>query len=158
MKAEDESPAEHSTPGVVRLALVLFCGSVVSLILYNVLPGFFREERGWTIWISIIEVVQSPAILRDFRNQILLASLLTLPVLVTASPFLTKVYLKSLLLWWLATLIAGISTFALWFFILSGDAWPNFGIRCLLAAPALNLAGLLSLRFAKRPVVQPRQS
>lgn len=157
MSAEGESPVEHSTPGVVRLALVLFYGSLVSLILFNLLPGFFKED-GWTIWVSILKVLQRPDLLRDRETQILIASLLPLPVLITASPFLTKMYLKSRLTWWLATLLAGTSTLVLWFLFLSGEAWPNFGIRCLLAAPALNLAGLLSLRFAKRPEDPLRQS
>lgn len=151
MKEEDGSPPERSAPGVVRLALVLFSGSLVSLILFNLLPAFSSRERGWTIWVSIIEVIHRPALARDPTNQILIASFLTLPVLVTASPFLTQMYLKSRLTWWLATLMAGTSTSALWFILLSEDVRPNLGIWCLLASPALNFVGLLSIRFAKQP-------
>ena len=158
MKVEDESPVEHSTPGVIRLARVLFCGSLVSLILFNLLPGFLREERGWTIWVSVVEMLQKPTLFRDFRSQIVIASLLPLPVLVTASPFLTEMYFKSRLMWWLATLIAGTSTIVLWVIVFFEGTfvWPQFGVWCFLAAPALNFAGLLSLRFAKRPGGPPR--
>lgn len=160
MSAEDESPVERSTPGVVGLALALFCGSMVSFILFNLLPGFGSGDRGWTIWLAILEAVQSPALFRELRDQISIASLLTLVVLVTASPFLIQVYLKSRLAWWLAFTMAGISTLALWFILLFTLQVPQmgFGGWCLLASPALNFAGLLSLRFAKRPGGPPRYS
>lgn len=151
MNAQDQSPVEHSSPVTVRLALALFCGSLVSLLLFSLLPSLGGNQAGWIMWLSILEVFQMPALLSDPESQMFVASVLTVPVLVIASPFLTGMYLKSRLTWWLATLVAGTCTPALWSIILFGDAWPSFGIWCLLAAPALNLAGLLSLRLAKRP-------
>ncbi|PAW67477.1 MAG: hypothetical protein B9S38_12355 [Verrucomicrobiia bacterium Tous-C4TDCM] len=153
MNAEDGTPVTVSSAKGQRLALILFCGGLASLFFFNILPGFGSEERGWTIWVEIIRFVQSPELFRDTKDLISIASLLSLLVLVTASPFLIPVYLKSRLAWWLATLMAGIITSALWFILLFMVAPPRLGVGgwCLLAAPALNLAGLLALRFAKRP-------
>lgn len=152
MSEDDGIPVEPSSIGVIRLALALFCGSLASFILFNLFPGLGSEARGWTIWFEILEEVQNPDLFRDTRDLISIASLLSLLALVTASPFLIQVYLKSRLAWWLATLMAGISTLALWVIVLVMVElqWIGLGGWCLLAAPALNFAGLLSLRLGKR--------
>lgn len=158
MNAEDGSPVTTTYGKVHMPALVLFCAGLTSLVFFNLLPGLGPEQRGWNIWIDIVRAVQRPELFRDTTDLITIASLLILLPLVMASPFLVLVYLKSRLAWWLATLAAGVSTYHL---------AVNFNIEvnriglggwCLLAAPALNFAGLLSLRFAKRPGDSPRQS
>lgn len=151
MKEEDGIPAATSSGKVHLPALVLFCAGLASLVFFNLLPGFSTERRGWTIWVNIIQAVQSPALFRDTKDLISIACLLTLLALVTASPFLVSVYLKSRLAWWLAAVMAGLSTCALWIIVLFVVELNRIGLGgwCLLAAPALNFAGLLSLRFAK---------
>ena len=138
-----------SSGGVHLQGLILCCGGLASFVFFNLLPGFGSEERGWTIWVRVLESVQDPRIFRDTKDLILIASFLTLLALVTASPFLVTVYLKSRLAWWLATLMAGISTYHLGFNLNIEVNRIGLGGLCLVAAPALNFAGLLSLRFVK---------
>lgn len=152
MKAEDGIPVVASSGGVHLPALVLFCAGLASLVFFNLLPGFGAERRGWTIWVNIVQAVQSPELFRDTQGLMLIASLLTLLALVTTSPFLVSVYLKSRLAWWLAAVMAGLSTCALWIIVLFIVKLTRVGLGgwCLLAAPALTFAGLLSLRFVKQ--------
>jgi hypothetical protein len=140
-----------SSGGVHLQGLILCCAGLASFVFFNLLPGFGSEERGWTIWVRILESVQDPRIFRDTKDLILIASFLTLLALVTASPFLVTVYLKSRLAWWLATVMAGLSTCALWLIVLVMVELHRVGLGgwCLLVAPALNFAGLLSLRLVK---------
>lgn len=149
MNVGDESPVTASSAKGQKLALILFCGGLASLVFFNLLPGFGPEQRGWSIWIDIVRAVQRPELFRDTKDLITIASLLTLLPLVTASPFLVSVYLKSRLAWWLATLMAGISTYHLGFNLNIEVNRIGLGGLCLVAAPALNFAGLLSLRFVK---------
>lgn len=151
MNPEDGSPVTTSSGRVHLPALVLFCAGLASLVFFNLLPSFGTERRGWFIWSDIIQAVQRPELFRDTKDLITIASLVTLLALVTASPFLVSVYLKSRLAWWLAALMAGLSTCALWIIVLFMVELSRVGLGdwCLLAAPALNFAGLLSLRFVK---------
>ncbi len=151
MNVEDGNPVVTSSGRVHLPALVLFCAGLASLVFFNFLPGFGTERKGWNLWVNIIQAVQRPSLFRDTKDLISIACLLTLLALVTASPFLVSVYLKSRLAWWLAALMSGLSTCALWCIVLFIVESNRVGLGgwCLLAAPALNFAGLLSLRFAK---------
>ncbi len=134
-----------------RIATVLLWGGLACFVAYHFVPGFGSARWGWTVWLAVGEAIQHPSVLKDPEDLIIVASLLTLALLIPVSPFLTRVFLKSRLAWSLASLMSGISTAVIWFTLLESNYPRHFGLGgwCLLIAPALNFAGLLVIRGRK---------
>ena len=151
MNAEEHAPVPCPSSAGYWNAVVLFWGSLTSLVFFNLLPSFRSHERGWNLWVNVTKSFWDPKLLGKTVELITIASLLTLLVLVVASPFLVQVYFRSRVAWWLVTLMSVISTCAIWFIVFDMVSLRRIGLGgwCLLAAPALNLAGLLSLGSAK---------
>ena len=85
--------------------------------------------------------------------MIAVTSFPTLAVLLLTSPLLVGIFLKSRLVWRLALLTSVASSLGFWSFV-ALSSWMDDPLEsggwCLLVASFLNLAGLLSLAFAKR--------
>jgi hypothetical protein len=149
MNSEEEGLRDPSLSGTARWnASALFWGSVASLLFFHFLPVFSGTMKGWTLWAEVARRLLDPKLVRDSRDLVFIASLLTLVVLVTASPFLVGAYLKSRLAWGLAAMMSGLATAVIWYLVLQMDKSRGIdpGGWCLLAAPALNFAGLIALR------------
>jgi hypothetical protein len=141
--------ADPATSGAGPLnALALFWGASAALVFFHFLPVARGSEQGWTIWARVVRKLQNPNLVHNSRDLLFIASLLTLVALVAASPLLVKVYLKSRLAWGLAAFMSGFCTFAIWYIVpdMLRHRAIDAGGWCLLAAPALNFAGLLALR------------
>ncbi len=132
-------------------ALALFWGAFGALVFFHFLAVARGSKHGWTLWVDVVRRLQDPKVVQDPRDLVFIASLLTLVALVTASPFLVQVYLKSRLAWGLAALMSAFITIAIWYIVLEMVRHFDLGGWCLLAAPALNFAGLLAL-LPSRPV------
>ena len=74
-------------------------------------------------------------------------------VLLVVSPFMTGVLRKSRLSWWMVTTMSALSSVVLLLLVLVRSGASNVGVGgwFLLAAPLLNLAGLLMVRGSRSP-------
>jgi hypothetical protein len=104
---------------------------------------------GWHFWPRLWRDLQDPInLVHGTEDGIALASILNFSLLITVSPFLTNVWIRSRIAWWFATICSGLAAAALWwlFFVNNPDSPPRAGIWCLLFAPLLNFFGLLLAR------------
>lgn len=104
---------------------------------------------GWHFWPKLWCDLQDPLhLVNGVEDGIVLAAFLNFTLLITISPFLTKVLAKSRLAWWFATICSGMAEAGLWGLLLVSN--PEFpllaGVWCLLFAPLLNFLGLLLAR------------
>lgn len=130
---------------VSKVLLVL---ALLVFVIFHFTPGF-GEERGWTIWVEVWDILGYPAYLAtDNQAVLILASFLMATLLIPVSPFLGSVWIKSKLAWGACTLFAGVAATTFWFWILREDlseVRPGGG-WFLILAPTLNLFGLLFAR------------
>lgn len=139
------SPPERT----VNLApLLVLAGGLVSFAIFHFLPGF-GNSAGWKIWPELGGVLLMPSyVLREPGLFATVVSFLMVALLIVASPFLTGVLRKSRLCWWMAVTMSALASIAFLLLVLRQNVPSNVGIGgwFLLAAPLINLAGLLMIR------------
>ena len=139
------------------LGLAFLIVGLLCFVAFHFLPGdAFHEGRGWRIWLEVWQGVSDPDLLNDSEGMIGMCSFLGLVALVLVSPFLFGVFLRSRLVWWMATLFSGLATMGLWVVVLGQNSWEQLGLAgsVLLASPLCNLVGLMLLRGERR-VAEP---
>ena len=131
-----------------RAALGLLVAALLTFTAFHFLPGFGEAEACWRVWLEVGEILADPLRGNDASDFVILASFLTITLLILGSPFLLPVFLRSRLAWWLATLMSGVALFALWILVLVDTEPALLGPAgwCLLMAPALHLIGMVTLR------------
>ena len=140
------------------LALAFLIVAFVLLVAFHFMP-LDDSTPGWAIWPGIVEMgrelVRNPEMLEwsgGWETVILIAVFPCLALLVFAAPWLVGVLGRSRVLWWIATLLAGVSTICLWTLILKNVPAEGYHqpMVALLAIPLLNLGGLLLIRGQRR--------
>ena len=130
--------------------LLVLASGLVSFAIFHFLPGF-GISAGWEIWPQLGDVLRNLNSLRAPKLFVTLASFMMITVLIVASPFLTGVLRKSRLCWWMATTMSELGTiaFSLLVFVQNDPSKVGPGGWFLLAAPLLNLLGLLMTRGSR---------
>ncbi|MCW1884672.1 hypothetical protein OKA04_08020 [Luteolibacter flavescens] len=130
-------------------AVLLFVAALASFAVFHFFPGF-TETAGWKVWLEVWDMIQGLDFLDDPGEFAILASFLMITVLIVVSPFLTAVFRKSRLCWWMATVMSGVASIAFLVLVLDINETKSLGKGgwCLLAAPVLNLGGFLMIRGA----------
>ena len=110
-----------------------------------------NNDAGWKIWKELGDLVQNPSGMDDPMGWVAVASFLTASLLIVASPFLGRVWLKSKMAWLPTVIFGGLSAASFSVAILyersSDEHWIGWGLCLLMAAPVLNFIGLLFARI-----------
>lgn len=135
-----------------RLALGMHGVAVLLFVAYHFLPGF-GVDSGWVVWPQIAESISDPGIFRQPAASAIVASFLMITFLIVASPFLSIVFRRSRLSWWLATVMSGLATVLLGGLILTMNGLDRLGPGeiCLLASPVFHFIGMLMIRKERLP-------
>lgn len=138
--------ATHRLLNLTSLAFLV--GALLIFVAFHFLPGFGSEDPGWKVWPAIWDVFLDLDVLSEAIDVILIACFLSQTVVVSFAPFLFAILQRSRVLWWLAVVLAGTSTFGIWIGVLENNSVDDLGSSglALLAAPLVNLVGLLLLR------------
>ncbi len=140
------------------LALVFLIVAFLLLAVFHFMP-LSEGYRGWKIWPSILEftreLARRPGILEwpgGWEAVLLIAAYPCMALLVIAAPWFIGVLGRSRVTWWIATLLAGVSTICLWTILLRSGPGDGYfrTMLVLLVIPVLNLAGLLLIRPEQR--------
>ena len=139
------------------ISMELLLASLVMFIAFHFVIIDFsskcRAIRGWAVWRDAFRSIRNPIELHllDIHgiptNSFLLNSLL-----IVSSPFLWKVWPRSLYVWCLATSFSGLGSIA-YSWCYRGKFMSNPEFWLLIAAPYLNFLGLL---LARRWREEPR--
>ncbi len=126
--------------------------SVLLFVAYHFLPGF-GVASGWVVWPQIAESMSAPGIFEQPTVLAIVASFLMITVLIVASPFLSIVFRRSRLSWWLATVMSGLAMVVLGGLILTLNDPDKLGPGeiCLLASPVFHFIGMLMIRKERMP-------
>ena len=132
------------------LPVLVLATGLLSFAIFHSLPGF-GYRYGWVTWVELVGVLGSPELLREPGLFATLACFIMATVLLVVSPFMTRVLRKSRLSWWMATTMSALSSVVLLLLVLGRSGAANVGVGgwFLLAAPLLNLAGLLMVRSSR---------
>jgi hypothetical protein len=126
-----------------RLGIALLIASLACWVGFHLLP-IDNYMRGWELWKRIWELMTRGS-LPPWQSMIGISAFLTIAILVTTSPFLTFLLRTSRPCRWLAVVASGAALLGLGSLIV--DDSPNGpAFWFLLAAMALNFAGLICLR------------
>jgi hypothetical protein len=132
--------------------MTLLVAALVFFAAFHLLPGF-DEQAGWRVWPNLGEILimllKSPdSILLEPDGAVAIASFLTVSLLIVASPFLTNVWRKSRLAWWIVVIFSGLTSAGFSAVILMENSISELesGAWCLLISPGLNFIGLLLVR------------
>jgi hypothetical protein len=132
--------------------MTLLVAALVFFAAFHLLPGF-DEQAGWRIWPNLggllSRLMKSPdSLLLGPTGAVAIASFLTFSLLIVASPFLTNVWRKSRLAWWIVVIFSGVTSAGFLVSILTQNPISELdtGAWCLLISPGLNFIGLLLAR------------
>jgi hypothetical protein len=138
---------------VNRLALGMHGVAVLLFVAYHFLPGF-GVDFGWVVWPQIAESISDPGIFKQPTVLAIVASFLMVTSLIVASPFLSIVFRRSRISWWLATVMSGLAMVVLGGLILTFNELDKLGPGeiCLLASSVFHFIGMLMIRKERPPV------
>lgn len=138
--------ATHRTLNLTSLAFLI--SALLLFVAFHLLSGFGSEDQGWRVWPEIWKFLQEIDIQSEAIDVILVSCFLSQALVVSLFPFLFTILQRSRVLWWLALILAGTSTFGIWIGVLENNSVDDLGSSgvALLAAPLVNLVGLLLLR------------
>ncbi len=118
-----------------------------------------NNNAGWNVWKELWGLVLHPSGMGDPMGWVAVASFLTASLLIVASPFLGRVWLKSKMAWLPTVIFGGISAVGFCVAILIGrsenEGRIGWGLCLLMAAPVLNFIGLV---FARVGAPKPDKS
>ena len=109
-----------------------------------------NNDAGWKVWKELGDLVQRPSRMDEPMGWVAVASFLTASLLIVASPFLGRVWLKSKMAWLPTVIFGGLSAASFSVAILYGrsehEGRIGWGLSLLMTAPVLNFIGLLFAR------------
>jgi len=126
-----------------RLGIILLISALICLIGFHLLP-IDRNSQGWEFWPAIWDVLTRRGRIQ-WESMIAISAFLTIAILVTASPFITRLLRASNLFRWLAIVASGTALLGLGGLILI-DLPDGPAFVFLLATMLLNFAGLICIR------------
>jgi hypothetical protein len=133
----------------ILLSMAFLVAALLLFVAFHFLWGFGNDEPGWHSWIDVGQAFRNPSEFLDDPNRaVAIVSFLTFSLLILASPFLTPVWTKSRLGWWIAVVFSALAAGAFWVMIFTRGSHQSLGPGgfCLVMAPMLNVAGLLLAR------------
>lgn len=137
--------------------MALLLAALGMFVAFHFLPFFGGTSQGFHMWLGVRCLSEDPKLINEEPWFVIgMACFLNIALLIPTSPFLTQVWVKSRLAWWLVTILSGLAVtgFCLvFFFIYPSKAQPNWGGWFMLLAPILNFLGLL---LARRWREEPR--
>lgn len=109
-----------------------------------------NNKAGWTIWKELWDVALHPSGMNEPLGWVAIASFLTASLLIVVSPFLGRVWIKSMTAWLPAVIFGGISAAGFAGAILisrvAAELPIEWGLCLLMTAPVLNFIGLCLAR------------
>jgi hypothetical protein len=109
------------------------------------------DDAGWKVWKELWDLAQHPSGMDEPLGWVAVASFPTSSILIVASPFLARVWIKSKMAWLPTVIFGGLSavgfSVAILFGRSPGEQPIGWGLYLLMAAPVLNFIGLLLARL-----------
>ena len=132
------------------ISKVFLFAAIAAFVAFHFIRDREQNDAGWKIWTELWDVVQDPSGVVEPMDWIAIASFLTASLLIVASPFLGRVWIKSKMAWLPTVIVGGLSAASFSVAILVGRSSDEhrigWGLYLLMTAPVLNFIGLLFAR------------